>query len=394
MLKQIDKNPASKPSKILFAHHDDQILSMISEMFELQTGQGKLVLEFANSGQQILQKLSNSAFDVIVIDEGLAEINIPKVFHELILKFPRSKIIFLMGVIDDEIIKANGLSIIQYYKKPFSHKNLISTIMNTIKNPFLEIGNLSIADLLLSLSIINNKTGLCILNNKNGASGEVFINLKRITFASVENGDVLLNGLNALEEVLTWETFESCYSDAIFPEATNVLSSSIEVLYEHLQTKKHAVIINNSFDPEHNSGLCQPISAEAQQRLRHLLAYIPKKIEDRFVMNAFCNSQFRFLSQLKNPKFNESLYRIGDSILDGFEQGKIALQDEYANFYTCKLPCSHLMSLHKMNEDIWYFTILDNDKHQSDDLIDLVSSFSDVISFILNSSTNRYEYLD
>ncbi len=379
------------PTKILFAHHDSHILTMLSEMFELQSGNGKLILEFVNNGKQVLQKLSTTVFDIIVLDEDLTMINIPKFFHDLCHIYPHSKVIFLMNLIDGDITKANDISIIQYYRKPFTHRDLVTKINNTVRNTSLEMRHLSTADLILTLATINKKSALCLLNNQTGESGEVFIESRCIKYISVENESNSTFGQKALDKILKWESFEGCYSDASFPNEINIKSVDMVNVYNQLRSQRQKRQNERESKTDYLSKLCQPFSAEIQQRLRDLLAHVPPKITDGFVMNAFCNSQLKILSQLKNPTFDENLYRIGDSISDSFCQGMKVLKNRSVKYFTCQLPNSNFLTLHQIEREIWYFTIMNKQSSLSEDVLEVVGSFSNSISSILNTFSEKYQ---
>jgi len=303
-------------------------------------------------------------------------------------------VIFLVNLFDEETTQANNLSIIQYYKKPFTQRGLISTISSIIKNDILQMRHLRTADLLLLLSIIKNRTALCLLNKQNGDSGEIFIDTKSIRYASVEKNEIPFDGQLAFKEILKWESFESRYSDATFPNDTNVINGSLETIYEFLQLQRHEQVINNEYKSTISPEQAHTFSAEAQQRLRELLAHVPQKVNEGFMMNAFCNSNFKILAQLKNPRYNECLYRIGDFILEGFKNGIGELRDGYENYFICDLPDSNFMGLHQIDEDILYFTILNNKTNFNEDVHELVNSFSNSIPSILDLSQKSCEYPD
>ncbi|KAA3616971.1 MAG: response regulator [Calditrichaeota bacterium] len=380
----------TKPIRILFAHQDEQVLTMLSELFELQTDKGQVELGFTNNGQQFLKKLSQTAFDIVVLDENLSLINFPKVFHDLARIYPHSKVLFLMDSFDEQTFLANDLCNIQFIKKPFTQKAIIKKIAEIVRVSKFEMRNINPACLLLTLAIIKGKAAICLLNDETGDSAEVFIENKIIKYVTVEKGELILEGFKALNELLEWNCFESRYSDAPFPDYKNLRSDSMETLYSYLQSNQIKKTKSVSAKPIK----FQIASAEKQQRLRELLAHVPQYFDNSFIMNAFCDRSFDFYAQLKNPKYNEVLYRIGDSILEKYRLGMAALNNGAGTSFQAELPNLAVMKLHKINDEIWYLTILSNQSDIPSEFEELVNTFSDSIPLILNSSINMYEFLN
>jgi len=111
---------------ILFVDDEPNILSSLRRMLFSMQNQWKM--SFANSGKEALKILSEEAFDVIVSDLSMPEMNGFELLTEVKKSYPKIVRIAFSGQIDSDKKLHSLRPIHQYINKPVDKKKVIETI--------------------------------------------------------------------------------------------------------------------------------------------------------------------------------------------------------------------------------------------------------------------------
>lgn len=377
-INDLFKNIIDKPIEILFAHQEKQIIKLFFDIMNDLEKNDELNLSSAQSGYEISDKIKEKGFDIIIIDEELPSFNIPKVFHELRVEHPDSKAIFLAKKFNNNL---NNFGRIQYCRKPYRFNYLRNKIAEVLVNPDLCAKNILPIDILNTLSTIKEKSSVVIQNIANNSSGELFIDNKKIVKASVESVSGALEDSDAITEILSWTDFEGCISKGTpFPaEEFYTISVDTSRVYD----------LDDSTTAE-----CKNIelSKIAKKELQYYLSLVPYSIEDNFVMNAFCSTDCKTHASVKDPEFNETLYKISDRLVETFIEGTQLLKSQNKNRNVVRVNDQFIMALYQLDKNVWYYAILKNDE-MVEKLSSYVDGFSNDAIQILNDNQNSAKEL-
>lgn len=357
------KNIIDKPLEILFAHEEKQIIKLFFQILGDLEKKDKLNLSSAQSGYEIIDKLKEKSFDIIIIDEELPSFDIPKVFDSLRVEHPDAKVLILAKKYNNNL---NEFSRIQYCRKPFKFNDLRNKIADLILNPELCAKNILALDIINTIGTLTEKSAIVIQNLACNSSGEMFIDNKRIVQASVESEGTTLQDVQAIEEILSWTDYEGCISKGTpFPD-------------EQLYTISEDIFQFYNFTMDRSKSDQHPrieLSAEAKEELQQYLNLVPYSITDSFVMNAFCTTDCITHASIKDSDYNETLYKISDKIVAIFLKGIGKINAKNENQEILKLSKQFVMVLYKLEKDIWYYAILKDDKALQE-LNSIVDDFS------------------
>lgn len=363
-------NIIDKPLVILFAHEEKQIVNLFFEMLKDLVNANKIKLDSAQSGYEIIDKNKNNSYDLIIIDEELPSFNIPEVLHKIKMRNPQAKIIVLAKVFNDSF---NEIGRIQFCKKPFRFNDLRQTIVDVCIKHSLALKNYTPLDILITLSVISRKTVVTIQNLDNNRSGEIFIHNRKVVQATVEGDNISLHSEKAVYEVLKWPNFEGCVSKGTpFPEEDDY-AVAVEI--------SNLAAAGPDSQKQQETGVIE-LSEEAREQLQGYLSQVPYYLDDNFVMNAFCSSGCDTHVSIKDPDYSELLYKMGDTIVEKFIAGSRKINAKGIAQGILTLSEEFVMAIHKLDQEIWYYSILKSDDNL-DALDSIVCDFSyDALSIL------------
>jgi len=372
--------------EILYAHNEQQITKLFLSMFSEYIEEGVLKIHTAQSKYEIVEKVKSLDIDLLIIDEGLTNLDTPKTFNKLRAVNPNLKVLYLTREMTSKISKVNAKSTIQYCKKPYKVQTLYQQIRDIHICDALQIKNLLPAGLFHLLSVMEEMSNVCLQNEDNHSSGEVFIVDRNIISASVEGNGKLLNDEHALEEILKWQHFESNYGDAFFPEEPSIKLDPFQLLIKEFI----ADAVTQTDDKEKEGVPAIHVTAEMKQKLREYLSMASYALSDDFVMNAFCNHKCEMFASIKHPDLQEKIYKLGEIIINTFLRNSTRMKRSFLNQDIIRLDLEYFMAIYRLDNNIWYFTILKSDKniHQ---LNEIVSEFSYHTMRVLYGANSRYQ---
>ena len=218
--------------EIVYAHNEQQITKLFLSMFNDHIEDKAVKIHTAQSKYEIIEKVKSNSIDILIIDEGLTDLDTPKTFNKLRAVNPKLKVLCLQKNLPNKISKINAQSTIQYCIKPFKVKSLYQQILDIHFSDALQIKNLLPAELFYLLSVMEEMSNICLQNEDNHSSGEVFIVDRKIISASVEGTEKHLSDEQAVEEIIKWQHFESNYGDAFFPDEPTINLNPFKLLID------------------------------------------------------------------------------------------------------------------------------------------------------------------
>ena len=109
--------------KVLVVDDDSAVRAVAAEMLKRSSYQ----VASADSGQAALDMLQNEYFDLILLDVGMPGMSGVEAYHQIRLRLPQQKVLFMTGYAEDDITDlANPNTHI--LPKPFSLKLFNDTI--------------------------------------------------------------------------------------------------------------------------------------------------------------------------------------------------------------------------------------------------------------------------
>ena len=115
--------------RILFVDDEPKILQGLQRM--LRSMRHEWSMEFAIGGQEALEMLEKSVFDVVVTDMRMPGMDGSKLLMEVMKKYPGIIRIVLSGQTDQEIFLSSASVVHQFLSKPCDTESLITTIART-----------------------------------------------------------------------------------------------------------------------------------------------------------------------------------------------------------------------------------------------------------------------
>ena len=372
--------------EIIYAHNEQQITKLFLSMFNDHIEDGAVKIHTAQSKYEIVEKVRSNNIDILIIDEGLTNLDTPKTFNKLRAANPGLKVLYLLKNIPNKISIVNAQSSIQYSIKPFKVKSLFQQILDIHFSDALKIKNLLPSELFYLLSVMEEMSNVCLQNEDNHSSGEVFIVDRKIISASVEGTDKHLSDEHAVEEILKWQHFESNYGDAFFPEKPSTELNPFQLLVSEYK-------VDESVDSgESNVVASVKVTAEMKKKLREYLSMASYSLSQDFVMNAFCNHKCEMFVNIKHPDLQEKVYKLGDIIINTFLRNSTRMKRSFLNQDVIRLDLEYFMAIYRLDNNFWYFTIL-----KSDDKINIlnqvVSEFSYHTIRVLYGNKAGYEQI-
>jgi glycerol-3-phosphate responsive antiterminator len=96
---------------------------------------------------------------------------------------------------------------------------------------------------------------------------------------------------------------------------------------------------------------------------------------DSFIMNAFCTLDCITHASVKDPVYNEMLYKMSDRIVEKFVTAARKINAKSITQGILSFGEDFIMAVHKLDANIWYYSILKN-QDNLDTLDSIVCDFS------------------
>jgi len=372
--------------EIIYAHNEQQITKLFLSMFNDHIKDGAVIIHTAQSKYEIIEKIKSNNIDILIIDEGLTNLDTPKTFNKLRTANPKLKVLYLLKKLPNKISKVNAQSSIQYCLKPFKVKSLYQQIIDIHFSDALQVKNLLPAELFYLLNSREEMSNVCLQNEDNHTSGEVFIVDRKIISASVEGNGNLLSDEQAVEEILKWQHFESNYGDAFFPDEASIDLDPFKLLINEFKAEDFKASEETDAEGSHTV----KVTVEMKKKLREYLSMASYSLPQDFVMNAFCNHKCEMFVSIKHPDLQEKVYKLGDIIINTFLRNSTRMKRSFLNQDVIRLDLEYYMAIYRLDNNFWYFTILKSDKKIST-LNEVVNEFSYHTIRVLYGSKTGYE---
>lgn len=115
--------------RILFVDDELKVLQGLQQM--LHSTRHEWHMEFATSGQEALEILAKSSFDVIITDMHMPGMNGTQLLNEVMKRYPNVVRIILSGQTDQDVFLSSSHLMHQFLSKPCDTESLTTTIIRS-----------------------------------------------------------------------------------------------------------------------------------------------------------------------------------------------------------------------------------------------------------------------
>jgi DNA-binding response OmpR family regulator len=187
------------PKKILLVDDDEDLrwgvsrnLSSDKELYELVT---------ASSGEQAVEALSKSTFDLVITDFKMPGITGLDLLIKINEEYPKTKVVIMTGYDSEELQReANIRGSLYYISKPFAMDELRKLIVDALTRKTEELGLDFRLRNLIQMNCLGELTNAIVVD-RDGQSGIIYFKDGNVVHAETGN----LSGEEAFYEILKWD---------------------------------------------------------------------------------------------------------------------------------------------------------------------------------------------